>query len=830
MSTDLFGVRVLDLDHEQRRVRFRVFVVYYEPSWGTGELLPGDSSFFFRVLWEAAEDFTPHRYGPLTDVVTLDEFLNEGWVESNTHRFVAGVERVAVRNHSVSDEDFERLAMFYYEREGGWQDEEQLAQGDYDVHVTDARWMESLRVGQSWGTTSYAGDSDGLQADSGKAWEEWEERCAEFAEDDDDLDACFTLGWLRQERGDAEGAAEAYRRVADGPDRQLHGKALLYLGDLHAAQGEYESASTLYQRAERSKNHERYGTRYRSRAALRLGLLLRRLGRDEEAQAAFARAISKGDEARDLGVVAEARRLSGAESPVEAANRLFARGERDGARAVLAENYGQAVVEVAGHLFAGDFEAAGAALSSLAESAGPDAPGDQHGENLGNAAALLVDLSMTWWREREGRPAMAQVLQLAVATGRAVEGYRRVVRRTGFAASASTGDAAEQLLTVLYDRGDEAAVIALATAAEAVHPKVASDGFRRVGIDAARRDDFAKAARWFERGATVAGADEDTRAHSAYRLGLSLCKLGETERAQEAFTQAEAGFERFGNAAMAAQRQAELAHAQGDRTAAFAAWARAAMLTVRFEHDEKTAARAVRLLGRLLTEVDAHHAARAVDQAVAQTCDEAFLRLVRALTKTPGVGPALYAAFLYGHWMLEQGDARLGLALLEKVAEGKGKYAAGAAVTVGADAHRGGDNVAAREWWLRALAKGNKEMSHKAVLNLGLVAKQERNLPELLEHYGPIAESDHEDGPLFAAHIGELHYWLEDWDEAARWYQRTLEGTDDGELVGEAGYRVGEILHGKGESDAALPCLRRAAASGLAPFAEQAENLLARLG
>ncbi|MFF3818610.1 hypothetical protein ACFYYD_18710 [Streptomyces bluensis] len=74
------------------------------------------------------------------------------------------------------------------------------------------------------------------------------------------------------------------------------------------------------------ENHERYGMRYRSRAALRLGLLLRRLGRDEEAQAAFARAISKGDEARDLGVVAEARRLSGAESPVEAANRLFARG------------------------------------------------------------------------------------------------------------------------------------------------------------------------------------------------------------------------------------------------------------------------------------------------------------------------------------------------------------------------------------------------------------------------------------------------------------------------------------------------------------------------
>ncbi|OPF73383.1 hypothetical protein VT50_0228635 [Streptomyces antioxidans] len=159
MSTDLFGVRVLDLDHEQRRVCFRVFVVYYEPSWGTGELLPDDPTFFFRVLWEAAENSTPRRDGSLADVVTLDEFLDEEWVESNTHRFVAGIERVAARNHPVSDEAFERLPMFSHERDGGWQDEERLAQGDYLVQVTDARWMESLRVGQSWGTTSYAANS-----------------------------------------------------------------------------------------------------------------------------------------------------------------------------------------------------------------------------------------------------------------------------------------------------------------------------------------------------------------------------------------------------------------------------------------------------------------------------------------------------------------------------------------------------------------------------------------------------------------------------------------------------------------------------------------------
>lgn len=825
MSTDLFGVRVLDLDHERRCVRFRVFVVYYE-DWGTGDLLPDDPSFFFRVLWEGAEGLTGHRYGPLTDVVTLDEFLDQGWVRSNTRCFVADVERVAVRNHPVSDEDFERLATFYHEREGRWQDEEQLAQGDYDVHVTDARWMESLRVGQSWGTTCHAEPSD-PPVGSGKDWQDWEERCAGRA--GGDLDACFTLGWLRQQRGEAEGAAGAYRRVADGPDRQLRGKALLYLGELHAGQGEYESACALYRQAERSRNHERYGMRYRSRAALRLGAALRRLGRVEEAQAAFARAIDKGEEDHDPGVVAEARRFAGGESPVEAANRLFARADRDGALAVLAEHCGQAVVELASRLFAGDFEAAGAVvLAVLADSAGQDAAGDQHGADLDDAAALLVGLSMTWWGARDSA-VVTEVLRLAAATGRAAEGYRRVVRRTGSAAAARSEEVAQQLLHVLCVEYDEAAVIALATAAEAVHPKVASDGFHRVGVDAAEHGDFAKAAQWFERGATVEGADEDTRAESAYRLGHSLRELGEMARAREAFRQAEAGFELFGNAAEAARRQAELAHVQGDRTAAFETWGRAAVLMARSEHGDRWAARTVRLLGELLTAVDARHVARAVDQAVAQTCDEAFLRLVRAVTMAPATGPVLCAAFHYGHWMLEQGDAELGLALLEKVAEGKGRYAAGAAVTAGAEAHRGGDNATAREWLRRALAKGDQETSHKAVRSLGLIAKEERNLPELLEYYGPIAESDHEDGPRFAAHIGELCYWLEDRDEAVRWYQLTLEGSDDGELVGEAGCRVGEILHGRGESEAAIPHLRRAAASGFAPFAAQAEKLLARL-
>src|SRR5690606_33078451 len=212
----------------------------------------------------------------MTDIVTLHEFLDEGWVEGNAHRFVEGVERVAVRNHPVGDADFDRLAMFYYERDGRWQDEDRLAQADYDVRVTDARWLESLRIGQGWGTTSYAGVADEVEDGCGVDRREREQEYAEPPRDEPE--ARVTLGWRRRERADAGGAAGAVRRRAEGAGRGLPGEARLSRGALREARGEHESACELYRQAERSRKHERYAQRYRSRAALRLGALLRRLG------------------------------------------------------------------------------------------------------------------------------------------------------------------------------------------------------------------------------------------------------------------------------------------------------------------------------------------------------------------------------------------------------------------------------------------------------------------------------------------------------------------------------------------------------------------------
>lgn len=153
-------------------------------------------------------------------------------------------------------------------------------------------------------------------------------------------------------------------------------------------------------------------------------------------------------------------------------------------------------------------------------------------------------------------------------------------------------------------------------------------------------------------------------------------------------------------------------------------------------------------------------------------------------------------------------------------------YAMAASYDLGLLAFRDGDDDSARGWWLRVVAGDDPKRAHDAVYNLGLVAKRRRDLPEASRWFGRVVDSGHQDGPLAAAHLGELCYWLGDEPAALRWYQHTLDRTDDPELVAEAACRAGEILHRRGEPNAARPLLERAAAAGVADFAERAASLL----
>lgn len=144
MSTDLYRIRVLALDPEHRKVKLRVFLVYYD--WSG---VPTDPSFFFRILWDEADT----RFGgggPLGDEVSVEKYLDEEWVNDNTHHFVERVTRLSRRNDPMPED--KKPPTFIY---SGFKEEDILTQGDYEVIVTDPRWMAHLKVGQTWQTTSY---------------------------------------------------------------------------------------------------------------------------------------------------------------------------------------------------------------------------------------------------------------------------------------------------------------------------------------------------------------------------------------------------------------------------------------------------------------------------------------------------------------------------------------------------------------------------------------------------------------------------------------------------------------------------------------------------
>ncbi|TDE33429.1 hypothetical protein E1295_38190 [Nonomuraea mesophila] len=654
MSTDLFGVRVLDLDHERRRVRFRVFVVYYEPSWGTDDLLPNDPSFFFRLLWEGADGIRGHNYGPLADLVGVDEFCDEAWVVRHTRLFVSGVHRVTTRNHPLDSDAWDRLAMFYYVRDGRWRDEDLLAQGDYDVEVTDPRWLAPLRLGQSWGTGSYESEAaEAIDVETAYA--------APAA--GGDTRAAFVLGWFRQEAGDVAGAVEAYRLAAGTQDPDERVKALLYLGNLHAEQGDSQAARAAYEEVVACQGVSPNGARrHVSRAALRLGALLRGSGAEEEAQSAFTLAEQLGD----VDLIREARRLAGTETWAERTCRALRDQDQDASLRALTGACGSAAVARFGTELAGRrFDRARAALARLTESA-----------DLECAAVFGLDLAAVWTRENDDE-AVDKVIDGVVATGRAAEGYRRALAE-GLIDAVSGGTSRSErvvfkLLRLLQDNDDLDGVARLVPTAEQAHPRAAAKACHFLGIAHKKREDLQAAAEWLRRGAALTEPDEDAAARPAYDLGVVRVEQRDLNGACAAFSQAEKGFVYLGDRVRAALSLAGLLDGQGERVAAGAARTRAAFYQARLDLGSVEGARwSIRRLGDLLAEAGEEEAARTAYELAGET---------REPSTEPGAETC--AAYHYAGWSMAEGSREPARTMLRTIAVGAGPHAAQAAAVLG---------------------------------------------------------------------------------------------------------------------------------------------------
>ncbi|MBB5156627.1 tetratricopeptide repeat protein [Saccharopolyspora phatthalungensis] len=158
------------------------------------------------------------------------------------------------------------------------------------------------------------------------------------------------------------------------------------------------------------------------------------------------------------------------------------------------------------------------------------------------------------------------------------------------------------------------------------------------------------------------------------------------------------------------------------------------------------------------------------------------------------------------------------------------RYAGEALLELASMAFHAEDDTQAREWSLRAWESADPELSAKAAMNLGVIAKRRRDFDTATPWFLALIDLGHSTAALAAAHLAEMHYWREEHAEAIRHYEYTLANTEDRELVAEAAYRVGEIHYRRGEVQQARELLGRAARTEDPAYAHQATRLLARLG
>jgi len=160
MTTDLYGARVLTVVADQQRARIEVFVVRYDWVSLSHPPLPDDPGYFLRLLWETAPDDAPIR-----DVISPEQARDADWIDSHVGQFVTRAERVSPHHKVLEERDYDLLSFYYYERDGRWADEFRLVQGEYDIEVSDPRWLRHLRTGLTWGSESQQAETEHVTPD-----------------------------------------------------------------------------------------------------------------------------------------------------------------------------------------------------------------------------------------------------------------------------------------------------------------------------------------------------------------------------------------------------------------------------------------------------------------------------------------------------------------------------------------------------------------------------------------------------------------------------------------------------------------------------------------
>ncbi|WP_026411324.1 WD40 repeat domain-containing protein [Actinomadura oligospora] len=788
--TDLYGARVLALSPDRLRVRLRIFVVHYDETE-----LPDDPVLILRILWDGAQG------GPLAEHLEHYELLDEGWIGVNTRWFVQGYERLVTRNQDTDLADYEGEL-----ENGGWPEENRLLQADYEITVTDPRWLDHLSLGTSWASGWYPSPMSRMRPDEAAEIPDLNETVARlvpfpyledgadlnglaFSDDGSSLGVCNEAGdvvvldagtWERRAPRDGETfdfvlVPPPSLPVEDDDDFAV--KAVSRGSTTLAARG-----SELFV-VESGKVAGRFEVGGEEVGGLALSPDGRFGAVSELATGDFPVVWNLADgrpvlrchdrscvdflawspDGRWLAAATRRQvRVYGVGLPDEPPFELRQEGTPDEALPPL-----EGLAEVELYLGLGNPHAVRAALERLSGDEyrrgcdlcvenGADLPRDHPLAEVlttldGDARSIALS---RWLRGMTSHEAGDEADAIAAWRESAATGVRPFSTRSGTGLAvlgAATPEELDDRLVVelandLLDRKDDRALAAFQMAPES---GPAAYGIARVHEE---NDAVAEAIEAYERAVELEEGVDMPDALS--RLGLLRQRLGDAEGAVEATREAR-----------------ERAVTRDDRAATAQA------------------------LGIVLVNQERWAEAQVAYQ--------------------DGVD-----------------------ALNEAVAHGRVWWPRHTLLTLGQVQEKAGDHDAARTTFLH-LVELNKdhegdqerEIWTLACAWLGIMAKDARDVVTAEAWFQQVIDSGSPEGnrAWATAHLGELHHWLGNHEDAAGYYARTLELGDEDVLVAEAAYRLGEHKARKGEIDEAIALMERTLATGFDGFDLDANALLETL-
>ncbi|MFI1333303.1 tetratricopeptide repeat protein [Streptomyces sp. NPDC020845] len=783
MATDLYGIRVLDVAPDELRVRFRVFVVYYDTESRTHAPLPDDPSFFFCMLWEATNRLPLTSLHPLR-MVGVDEVLDGEWVAAHTHRYVRRIERIATRNHPVAEAGWQRLSDFYYERDGRWKDEDLLAQADYDVEVTDARWLESLSPGHGWATASYPTTADQvLEADAPTVLDLRRPAVTldPFPDEETDEGTPSDLAFSDDGRYLAVTSQACELVVFRTDDWSEHTRvpfSALWGQDIQWVPGTHQLTKRVrWGGGEMDDDAATRAYDIDSGAEVDVPPQPRearsRTGR-YRADVGFGRYRADGGYGGFTGFGGWVDVLcSSGESPrrlhlprgKESVGSVSFTGDEPGDETrmfvgqgsdvhILDPETGRVLTTLAGIKSDAIVRPDGAYLVA----GGGEGPGDD-----GIEGGERIDL----WRVCDG------ALLMRCRTG------GDILPAMAWSPDGST--LAVSVITGYQGYGGEFRIYRAGAPVEPPEePRLTLEELRKLAEDASARDDAL-----FLYDQLIEREEDPAAVGRAYRKKADLLR----ERGRDPR-----------GAAEAYRRAIEIG---GATNALRAAYDLASVLYTLRDFDG--AVDAARTAHRIA-------AGRDLDQKKNRTSlAQMVLRLADMLRTRGGDGDNEEARAAY------QQALDLGV-----------KKPAWATLGLGWTALNLGDTETAEPYLLSAVELAGSELTTRgyAAMLLGRIAKDRRDLPAALKWYQKAFKADDIHRPLATGHLGELHYWLGDRDGARTWYERLLRATHEPELIAEGAFRLGEMAAEDGDRGRASELLERAAGTGSGEFAERAQELL----